>query len=356
MKKSLIALAVLGAFAGAASAQSSVTLFGIVDVNVQRLNGDGNGSVTRLHNSGYNSARWGIRGEEDLGGGLKAGFWLEGGFGPDDGSLGTASTDNQGAPSTVLFGRRSTVSLIGGFGEVRLGRDLTPDYTGLSSADPFGSNGSAQSLSYTCQGLSEAALPGKKCVTNVRASNSITYFLPSGLGGLYGSAMYAFGENPSTLGSTKNDGRHTGARLGFAAGPLDVSGFYGKTEYSAAGDWKRTGLAGSYTFGAFRPMAFWAKTEIGTQERKDWGLGVVATFGPHIVRAQYNNYDVNNTSNDGKLFGIGYVYNMSRRTALYASYGRADNDGTGVAFNTGRTPATPGGASTGMEFGIRHTF
>jgi predicted porin len=356
MKKSLIAIAVLGAFAGAASAQSSVTLFGIADVNVQQIKGDGNGSVTRLHNSGYNSARWGIRGEEDLGGGLKAGFWLEGAFGPDDGSLGTASTNNQSAASTVLFGRRATVSLMGGFGEVRLGRDLTPDYNGIASADPFGSNGSAQSLAYTCQGLSQAALPGAACVTNVRASNSITYFLPSNLGGLYGSAMYAFGENASNAGSTKNDGKHIGARLGFAGAGLDASVFYGKTEYFTAGDWKRTGIAGSYTFGAFKPMAFWAKTEIGTQERKDWGLGLAATFGPHLVRAQYNNYDVDATNNDGKLFGIGYAYNMSRRTILYANYGRVDNDGTGTSFNVGRSPTTLGGASTGMEFGIRHSF
>lgn len=356
MKKSLIALAVLGAFAGAASAQSSVTLFGIADINVQQVKGDGNGSVTRVHNSGYNTARWGIRGEEDLGGGMKAGFWLEGGFSPDDGGLGApASTNNQSAPSTALFGRRATVSLMGGFGEVRLGRDLTPDFNGLTSADPFFVAGSAQSLAYTCQGLSQTLLPSGACVTNVRASNSVTYFLPSNIGGLYGSAMYAFGENASTA-ANKNDGKHIGARLGFAGAGLDASVFYGKTEYVAAGDWKRQGIAGSYTFGAFKPMAFFAKTKIGAQERKDWGLGVAATFGPHLLRAQYNNYDVAATNNDGKLLGVGYAYNMSRRTTLYATYGRVDNDGTGTSFNVGRAPTTLGGASTGMEFGIRHAF
>ena len=78
MKKSLIALAVLAA-AGTASAQSSVTLFGIVDATIQRVNNDGGPSVTRLTNSGYNSSRLGFRGTEDLGGGLSASFWLEAG-------------------------------------------------------------------------------------------------------------------------------------------------------------------------------------------------------------------------------------------------------------------------------------
>jgi len=76
MKKSLIALAVMAA-SGAAMAQSSVTLFGIVDAAYGRVSGNGT-SVTGISNSGINSSRLGFRGEEDLGGGMKAGFWLEG--------------------------------------------------------------------------------------------------------------------------------------------------------------------------------------------------------------------------------------------------------------------------------------
>lgn len=351
MKKSLIALAVLGAFAGGASAQSSVTLFGVADINLQSVRGENNGSILRVGNSGMTTTRWGIRGEEDLGGGLKAGFWLEGGYNPDDGSFASpASTNNQTAPGTALFGRRATVSLMGGFGEVRIGRDLTPDFLGVASADPFTTSGSAQSLAYTCTGLGP-------CVTNVRASNSVTYFLPGNLGGLYGSAMYALGENPSNAGATKNDGRHTAVRLGFSGAGLDVSAFYGNTDY-AAGDFKRQGIAGSYTFGAFRPMAFYATTKLGTNERKDWGLALVATFGPHVVKAQYNDYDVKSTTNDATLLGLGYVYNLSRRTSLYVNYGRVDNDGAGLAFATvgGRATTKPGGASTGMDFGVRHLF
>jgi len=122
MKKSLVALAVLAA-SGAAMAQSSVTLFGIVDAAYT----SGSGSVsdkTQLTNSGYNSSRLGFRGVEDLGGGMKASFHIEGALANDNGNA-----------SGLTFQRRSTVSLQGGMGEIRLGRDYTPEALPLSLAN-----------------------------------------------------------------------------------------------------------------------------------------------------------------------------------------------------------------------------
>src|SRR5689334_23758725 len=136
MKKSLLALAVLGAFAGAASAQSSVTLFGIVDVNVGQVKNETpttSTKITRMSTDGINSSRLGFRGVEDLGGGMKAGFWLEAGLAPDTGAQGGSN-----GISTVTFNRRSTVSLMGNFGEVRLGRDYDPSFWNLTVFDPFG--------------------------------------------------------------------------------------------------------------------------------------------------------------------------------------------------------------------------
>ena len=122
MKKSLIALAVLAA-SGAAMAQSSVTLFGIVDTGVGYIDNGGNevaGSTAGqnkygMTTSGNATSRLGFRGVEDLGGGLKAGFWLEGQIDGDDGNA-----------AGFNFKRRSTLSLMGGFGEVRMGREQTP--------------------------------------------------------------------------------------------------------------------------------------------------------------------------------------------------------------------------------------
>lgn len=114
-EKSLIALAVLAA-SGAAMAQSSVTLFGIVDTGVSYVdNASGSDAKYGVHSSGNATSRLGLRGTEDLGGGLKAGFWLEGEIFGDNGNA-----------SGFDFKRESTVRLSGNFGEVRLGRETTP--------------------------------------------------------------------------------------------------------------------------------------------------------------------------------------------------------------------------------------
>ncbi|MGL4576216.1 MAG: porin, partial [Burkholderiaceae bacterium] len=140
MKKSLLAVAVFGALASAgAQAQTSVTLFGVVDAAVARISASGGANRTGMTNSGLNSSRLGVRGTEDLGGGLKAGFWIEGQLQND---TGTGNATGGG----LNFQRRSTVSLMGGFGELRLGRDYTPIFWNTTVFDPFGTNGVGQSL------------------------------------------------------------------------------------------------------------------------------------------------------------------------------------------------------------------
>ncbi|MDO8419003.1 MAG: porin, partial [Rubrivivax sp.] len=166
MKKSLLALAALTAFAGVASAQSSVTLFGVVDMSVRTVDND-NGSRTVMANDANASNRLGFRGVEDMGGGLRAGFWIEGGMTPDNGTA-----------SGQTWQRRSTVSLMGGFGELRLGRDYTPTFWNHTVFDPFGTNGvGSQTNVQTTAGSGATSL--------VRANNTIGYFLPA-MGGLYG--------------------------------------------------------------------------------------------------------------------------------------------------------------------------
>lgn len=158
MKKSLLALAVLGTFAGVASAQSSVTLFGIVDLNGRSIK---NGSTTQKQqvSNSLNSNRLGFRGTEDLGGGMFAGFWLEGAMNNDSGE-GTATGGGQN------WQRRSTVSLGGRFGEIRLGRDYTPSFWNTTVFDPFGTNGVGSFLNTAGTGAITTA------TTYVRANNS----------------------------------------------------------------------------------------------------------------------------------------------------------------------------------------
>ena len=123
MNRQRIALVALAAFAGGACAQSSVTVFGVVDLNVRYVKNDA--ATWQLGQDGMAGSRLGFRGSEDLGGGLKASFWLEGQLGPDTGR-GNNSFGNGATAGDFAFLRRSTVSLSNQWGELRLGRDYTP--------------------------------------------------------------------------------------------------------------------------------------------------------------------------------------------------------------------------------------
>jgi predicted porin len=377
MKKSLIALAVMAA-AGAASAQSSVTLFGIVDVNYNYIKGDGNGHVSRLTDSGYNSSRLGFRGTEDLGGGMSASFWLEAGLNPDNGTGDTTNTNNQltgVAVGTVggqgiTFNRRSTVSLAGGWGEVRLGRDYVPTFWNLTVFDPFGTNGVG---AYTNLAISAGTGVGGQgaLLTSTRASNSIGYFLPPNLGGFYGQFMYAMGENPSNGAAGKDDGRYIGARLGFAAGPFNVAAAYGETKYSATtvaaptlnGNYRVANIGGQWDFGFAKLMAQWGRDEIRTAlnpQQDTYLIGGLIPIGAGEIRLAWAHANVKTpisaAVDDADQFAIGYVHNLSKRTAVYATYARVNNKGNGVAFNNGRATTDLGGSTDGFDLGIRHSF
>ncbi|RZI41890.1 porin [Herbaspirillum sp. HC18] len=113
MKKSLLALAVLGAFAGVASAQTNVSIYGVADVGIERTKLSPGQSTTRLSSGIQSGSRLGFKGSEDLGGGMSAIFALENGYDISNGALG------QGG---LLFGRQAWVGLNGGFGAVKFGR------------------------------------------------------------------------------------------------------------------------------------------------------------------------------------------------------------------------------------------
>lgn len=367
MKKSLLALAIAGAFSGAAFAQSTVTLFGIADTGFQYLKGDGNGNVKQFSNSLLNSSRIGVRGTEDLGGGLKANFWFEGSVATDNGAGSGTNTNNQASgngPAAaggqgLTFNRRMFVGLSGGFGEFRVGRNYTPLFMQITSNDPFGTNGSGDTKIYALTGLATTAA----VQTTVRASNQLEYLTPAGIGGVYVHAAYALGENPSNA-ANPNDGRNLGFRAGWAGGPVDVSIAYNKTDYlqsATQGNYVGMGVGATLTFGAFKPMFQYVKHKIdynaGTDpERTDWLVGLVATFGAVDLRASINRYDVKNTSNDATQYAIGPVYNLSRRTAAYFTFSMMDNKGTGTSFTNGRPVVDAGGKAQAFDLGIRHSF
>ena len=345
MKKSLLALAALTAFAGVASAQSSVTLFGIVDLSVNSAKNGAN-SLKQLSSDQLNSNRLGFRGVEDLGGGMRAGFWLEGAMSPDNGTAGGQT-----------WQRRSTVSLMGGFGEVRLGRDYTPTFWNHTVFDPFGTNGMGSQLNVMLlQG--ETSMFGAGATTTVRANNSVGYFLPA-MGGVYGQVMVAAGEG--TAGN-----KYVGGRIGYAGGPVNVAVAYGKTEIVSNRDQTALNIGGSFNLGFMSLMGSWHRyeTDLTTtlqREQTNWMVGATVPFGQSTLKASYNKAASENSDRDATQFTLGYQYDLSKRTAIYATVSSLNNDGnaaSGARFSIGQGPAhTRGGdSSKGYNLGVRHSF
>jgi predicted porin len=336
MKKSLIALAVLGSFVGAASAQSSVTLFGIVDVNAKSVK-NGSNTVKQLGTDGISSSRLGVRGVEDLGGGLKAGFWLESAVNPD---VGTANTAR-------FWHRRASVSLMGSFGEVRAGRFLTEGFTGWADYDTFGTNG-VGSLLNVHSSLSSGA------TTAVRADNMVSYFLPGNLGGFYGSATAAAGENV-------NGNKYLGVRLGYAQGPVNVSGSMASTDTNG-NKFKVTSFGGSYDLGVAKLNAAYTQNKYMARKQTVMSLGASVPVGSGSFRASFASANANAAAEavtgDATLFAIGYVHDLSKRTALYGSYASVNNKSGKATFSVSTPPAAPTGLadSSGLEVGVRHSF
>jgi predicted porin len=339
MKKSLLALAALTAFAGVASAQSSVTLFGIVDAAARSTKNGNAGTINSLVSGGGNTSRLGFRGIEDLGGGLRAGFWLEGQVDTDTGGTG------------FNFARRATVSLIGGFGELRLGRDFVPTYSNWGAAEIFGYVGVATTANLRAGFLGQGSI-----ATAVRSNNQIMYFLPA-MGGLYGNINVGAGELTGD--------KYIGGRLGYAAGPLNIGGAYGKTERGVA-ELETMNVSASFKMGFGTLFAGYENSEYtsgATSNDIDLiTVGLTVPLGQGVVKAQYTKADSSTANFDATMFGLGYVYNLSKRTSLYTSYGSIDNGGnrtTGGNYTAGS--AGPAGMfrgekSTGYEFGITHTF
>ena len=366
MKKSILALAALAAGHGA-FAQSSVTVFGVLDTSLMYTQGSGPGAGSRwqMASSGNSFSRLGFRGTEDLGGGYGAGFWLEAGLQSDTGGTLPTNVNNQPngvQPGSFGFSRRATVSYFGPFGEVRLGRDYTPTFWNTALFDPFGTGGGigANHLYFVGQG-------GLGAFVGTRASNSIGYFLPQNIGGFYGQVMAASGENVDVEGQPNvHNGDYLGARLGFRSGGFDMAGATGRAQY-ATGDLTLSNLGVAYTFGpgtsvvgGLKLMAEYHQDKLGEREGRGGLVGLKWPVGPGMVKASYARYqrDALVAGQDdlaSAKLALGYEYLLSKRTSVYATVARIHND-AGTADSLGGVPTAPGHAANGTEFGLSHTF
>lgn len=365
MKRTLLSISVLSVCC-VANAQSSVTLFGLVDAGVAI----GRGSLanrTQLVGSGFNSSRLGFRGVEDLGGGLSAGFWLEAGVSNDNGQGAGTNINNQGSGSAaapagvqgLTFNRRATVSLqSASLGELRLGRDFSPQFLNTVQYDPYGATGVGSNQ--LILGATGAGGPwtanGGTVGAAVRSSNGITYFLPTMSSGLYGMVQHYLGENPSGTATSK-DGTGTGVRLGWNNEPFGASVAYARTKF-ATGNITSKVVGAAYQLGTARLSAAYQRDSVDSAlpSGKGWLVGAAVVVGSGRILASYSAYETTAPTSPGaKKLALGYVYDMSKRTSLYAIAARLKNKG-GSAQALNSASAGRDSSSTGLSFGIRHSF
>jgi predicted porin len=308
MKKSLLALAALTAFAGAASAQSSVTMYGRVDLSVVK----GIGSDVKSIANGSGS-RLGMRGTEDLGGGMSALFQIETRFDADTGAAQNMSVaTGTGGTSNRFWGARSIVGLQGGFGQVVFGREYTTAFLGTQLiADPWGWDTVA----------AQNGITGLGGIAKVRNDSSITYKI--------GGGGFSFGAKPVNF------------NIGYAAGPLNASFGYEKTGREGAGNEKMWSAQATYNLGAFKPGFYYGKgTALNGADHKGMMFTVTAPMGAGEFRASYGTLKANDTTVSKRL-AAGYHYSMSKRTTLYVDFANDSEADT---------------SKSGYDIGLKHNF
>lgn len=320
-----------------AFAQSSVTVFGSIDLNVTYSKAGSRSSLGMEQGGHMLPSRFGLRSVEELGNGLQAAFWLESAVLPDTGQ-------SQGS----LWGRRATVGLISkGLGEIRVGRDYVPTFWNVSSFSPFGTvgvSGSSNLIGGWPFGLGDAK-------TQTRASNQVTYFLPR-TRGVYGQLTAATAEGV-------DGARYIGGRLGYESGPLDIAVAYGTTPVGTRA-YKVMTFGGSYDFGVVKALANVYEQKLDVDKQRHVMVGASVPFGLGQIKASFARSDRSGPgvdADDAKQFAFGYSHLLSKRTSLYGAYARIANEGNAEHVTADSSPAGfAGQRSSGVQFGVRHDF
>ncbi|WP_454733422.1 MULTISPECIES: porin [Cupriavidus] len=359
MKKALLVMtaAAAAAASGATFAQttSGVTLYGIVDAGVEVINhtpatGSAGGTVTRLNSGNLSGSRWGVRGVEDLGGGLKGIFVLESGFDIDTGLSGQGNR---------LFGRQSYVGLQGDFGAVTFGRQQNALYDLFGAYDPMGVG-------------PRYSLNNVDAQFNGRADNAIKY--TGKFGGLTATGFYSFGRdatvsNGSEVPGANKVGRNYGAGLSYAVGGLSIGGAYDQYQGASVAlqdrSAKRAALGAAFAFGDAKVFAGYrwlrddgtASTTAAVQRSNVYWTGASYKFTPafQLTGAAYYT-DTKNSGGDPWMFVLSGDYSLSKRTDAYLNIGYVKNkDGSSLGLN-GAGTALVGANQTGATIGVRHRF
>jgi predicted porin len=356
---SLAALAALVSAAAAPALAQSLTLYGLVDAGIVGTRTQGAGTVAGVDSGITGGSRWGVRGTEDLGGGLKASFRLENGFEAD-----TGATSQSGR----LFGRQSWVGLSGGFGEVRLGRQESLGRAWFAEVgNPFG-NAYLQARTATLFGT--AAI-------SERVDNSAFYFTPrvAGFQAAVGYSANASGAEGALSTAAGTAGRRLDSRVALAGaryegGPVSLALVHEQRRATdalrndgVAGNsdtMKNTLLGAAYDAGAFTLHAGYGLLQgrdfqAGARDEKTALIGASVPWGAHKLLAAYQqargrNANLGRADDDVRGVAVAYEYSLSKRTRLVALATQFNH----VAARSGSATATADRRE--LALGLRHAF
>lgn len=340
--------------AQSANAQSSVTLYGVVDASVLYTNktlnpatGESAGHQYSFTDSGLSGSRFGMRGAEDLGGGMRAIFELESGFSVANGAFNNSNGN--------LFGRQAWVGVDSRFGTVKAGLQFSPFFLAVYDFDP-------RDMSYFGSGL--VTYLNNVLVTGLFNPNGISYTSPE-IAGLQGSAMLALGGAAGDFQA----GRQYSASLRYHLGTLTVDAalYSGNAGGSAASipipsvvQFNGRALGASYVFNNLTVKASYVQYKVaGSFNDRVYSGGASYRITPalNVDAGVWVTRDANDSSNNSVLASTGLSYSLSKATLTYAQVGFVTNHGamhTGLSVNNALNLAT--GTTAGVSLGIRHTF
>lgn len=339
---------------GTARSQSSVTLYGVVDAGLlytsktlNRENGQNAGSTFAMYDGGLSPSRFGLRGVEDLGGGLKATFVLESGI--DIGNGGFSNSNGN------LFGRQAWVALGSNFGTLKAGLQFSPFFLAIDHTD---------ARSFALLGSGIVPYVGNVLATSVFNANAVSYTSPM-IAGFTGSALIALGGQAGNFQS----GRQYSLGLKYENGPLlvDAAFYDGNTGPSPSPLPSTLAFEGRMLGAAYRFSNLTAKASFvnykvaGSFNNNVYSGGLDYQPRPDIDLngGVWVTSDRNKTANHSLLASVGAQYYLSKATALYAQVAVVNNHG---AMNTGLSVSSLSqlysvqGTTTGVDVGMRHTF
>jgi predicted porin len=381
MKLKLSSIAALLMFATAAHAQSSVTLYGVLDTGLLyqstsaatfRPNAPNTGHIYQLKDGGIYASYWGVKGSEDIGGGYKINFKLQGVFNTTNGKFGLADTPG----TTAIFNQFATIGASGPFGTFDAGRQIIPMIYAMSETDVRGAQYFGSILT-AWLGINQAAgWPGTSTNAPIGAlydSNALVYNSPK----FYGASL-ALEYAPGGVAGQFQGGTRESAVLKYSNYGLNLAAVYYNGHdtnpfpltYPTAPAVPPTGLANNrfYYFGAMYTIAGFsisgsygvgknpANTNTADFEMASGGLGY--QFSPRfkVTSGYYYLRDRNHSANHSSEVAVGAEYNLSTRTRAYAQVGYVDNRGTMNQTIIYGAPVAPGVSTTAAMIGIRHTF